>query len=402
MTVLVTLALVCAVALVFLWLGQRAVSQVLDRRPPALSTFPPVSILKPLKGEDDGLYANLASFAQLDYPRFEILFGIASADDPAIAVAERVRRDHPQVAISIVVCPPSRALNPKVSTLEQLSMRARFDMQLISDSNVRVSPSYLRDLACETADPRVALVTSPVVGVGERTGSALFENLHLASYVARATMAALVYGNRACVIGKSMLFRASHLALVGGWRPFHDVLAEDYLIGNAFERAGFRVALSPHPVATVNRSWTLERFVNRHLRWGQMRRRISIFAWAVELLQNPIPLFVALAVLAPILDEAHAPAWGAGAALAIAVKVAADLALMRRMGRSVPAGLAPLGIIAKDLLIGALWMVAAFRRTIDWRGNVMLMGAGTRLLPLSHRRIVRPGGRAGVGQEMVA
>src|SRR5204863_4203424 len=182
----------------------------------------------------------------------------------------------------------------------------------------------------ELADPAVGLVTNVVVGEGSGLG-ALLETLHLNSFVAAATSLARVAGGRACVIGKSMLLRRSDLDRLGGLREVRNVLAEDFVIGRLYELAGYRVALSPCLVRCVNDGWTVERFLNRHVRWAQMRRRISPFAYLAELLLNPI-LWIALATLS---------LWATGpgrdvrfvaiAAAGIAVKCASDALLGRRL-----------------------------------------------------------------------
>jgi ceramide glucosyltransferase len=79
--------------------------------------LPSVSILKPLKGVDDDLEANLHTFFQQDYPYYEIIFGIKDPDDPAIEVARKVRSFYPEVASRIILQDHNEGLNPKVANL---------------------------------------------------------------------------------------------------------------------------------------------------------------------------------------------------------------------------------------------------------------------------------------------
>ncbi len=252
----------------------------------------------------------------------------------------------------------------------------------ISDSNVRVASGYLRGTAAELADPEVGLVTNVLVGEeADRLGGVL-ECLHLNSFVASAASFARVVGRRACVIGKSMLFRKSDLDRLGGFWAVRNVLAEDYVIGRSFELAGYKVALSPWLVSTVNRGWTAERFANRHVRWAQMRRRLSLPAYLGELLLNPVLwialAFCALAATRPGLDL-RLLAVGA-VAVAVAVKCASDALLSRKLSGEMP----PLGhvllIPLKDLMMAAIWLVGAFRRTVNWRGNLLRIEQGSRLV----------------------
>ncbi len=378
--------------------------RVLSRRIPTQGSTPPISILKPLKGVDDGLYLNLVSFAQLDYPEYEVILGAEDAGDPSLDVARRVQREFPAARITVMQCRGYRGKNPKVRSLQSLAAKAQYRHWLISDSNVRVDSSWLRDTAAEMSDTRVALVTNPIAPMPSDVESlgALFENLHLGSFVLGAIALPRVLADRACVIGKSMLLDSRALHAVGGLRSVRNLLAEDYLLGRKFELAGYRVALSPHPVQTVNESWTLERFCNRHIRWGQMRRRISLAAYLGEPLLNPIPLIlvalgfrVAALLSQDSIDAAGSP-WARAIATslgAIAIKCALDMSLLRRLRKTPLSLFDSAWIPLKDILIAAIWPVAAVRRTLDWRGNPLRIGRASRLFAMD------PEVSAQVGQE---
>ena len=155
------------------------------RRPRRLPDYtPPVTIYKPLKGEDEGLEENLRSFFRLDYPTFQLLFCVADADDPAIAVVERLMAEFPKQDAGLIVGCPAFGLNPKVESLAAMERYRRFETILISDSNVRVRPSYLRETACYLSDPGVGLVSNLFSGVDESHIGAVLENLHLNGFIA--------------------------------------------------------------------------------------------------------------------------------------------------------------------------------------------------------------------------
>lgn len=379
------LAILGITSLLLFLIAQATAHVALSRRRRKDGPTPPISVLKPLKGLDDGLYENLAALARQDYPDFEILFGAEDPDDPALAVARRVRDDFPSVAIRVVHCARPIGLNPKVNNLAALSSMAQHDLILVSDSNVRPDRGYLRAIASELQDPRVGMVSSILTGTGERSLGALFENLHLNSFIAASVSVVQTLARRACVVGKSMLFRRSHLHRIGGWRSVRDILAEDYVLGERFQKAGYRVVLSPHVVPTVNETWPLSRFINRHLRWALLRRWISPPAYLLEVLGNPVPFLGALLLLTLSgSDSASHPAAETTTTLAlsgIALKWFSDEVLARRLrGR----GYGLTGILAvacKDVLVVGIWSLAWIIRTVEWRGHRMRIGPGSRLSP---------------------
>ena len=362
-----------AVTLIFQGMAWRVV-----RRPrPPHDFTPPITVLKPLTGVDEGLLDNLRSVAQQNYPVFEIIFGMENPNDPARDVVRQLQREFPNVPMHVVVASPQIGRNPKVNNLAGMSKRARYDYLLISDANVRVAPTYLRDVVGECADKRVGLVANLIAGSHAQTVGSMFEDLHLTAYIGAAVCGAKEIGDHPCVVGKSMLMRKSDLEALGGWKIAANVLAEDYVLGQAFYNAGWRVALSPHVVQAVHVRRSISDFMARHIRWAQMRRRVSIWSYLGELLLNPIPACFALWFVA--VETLNRPAIALALGIML-IKCLADAALYTRFSGKRLAMWQVMTIPFKDCLMALIWTVGSYRRSVHWRGHEMRIAAGTRLL----------------------
>ncbi|HEX9021794.1 MAG TPA: ceramide glucosyltransferase [Nitrospirota bacterium] len=353
-----------------------------DRRPVRESRFsPPVSILKPLRGLDDNLFDNLASFCAQDYPEYEILFCLQDLNDPACKVAKKVQEKYPDRNISLVVEKCNLGLNPKINNLIPAYRKARYQYVLISDSNVLVDKNYLQELTRHTADSAVGLVSSMIRGVGGRSIGAILENLHLNSFIIGSVSFLDKFLRMPCVIGKSMLMKKVDLDAIGGLTAFKDVLAEDFVIGREMKRSGKKVILSNYLISNVNEFWNIRKFLNRHTRWGKLRWKIGGISYLSELLANPV--FIAFL---PVIFRGPSRATLSFAALVSLIKILGDLVIGRTMNASSGGAILPepspftyfLAPI-KDFIIGIVWFVSLLSATVVWRGNRYLIGKDSRL-----------------------
>ena len=341
-------------------------------RPPRSAT--PVSILKPLCGVDDGLEENLASFAALAWPDFEVVLGVRSAGDPAYPLARAAARRWPG-RFRVVLQRGAPGMNPKVNQLLTLARAARHDVLVVSDSNVRVDPGYLAEIVGLLEDEEVGLVTHPISGEGEVRLGSLMDHLHLTGAITPGIVAAKSLAGRDIVVGKSMALRRRDLEALGGFESVRDVLAEDYVMGCMISRVlGKRVAVARTPVRNVSTSRSVRDFSARYRRWGVIQRHAA----------GRLP-YAGLALLNPVLLAALglATAPGATSLGALAATCGAKIVLDGAAARALRPGgfrvrqlaLVPL----KDLVFGTAWVVGLFRSQVAWRGNRIVVGPGTRI-----------------------
>lgn len=346
--------------------------------------LPPVTVLKPLRGLDPGLYENLKAVVTQNHPVFQLIFGAEDPLDPALEVARRLVREFPDKDIQIAFGgAQSSGVNPKVRILRRMIEQARHPWVLISDSNVRPSADYLRTMQAVQLREQADLVHSVLSGCSGESWGARLEELQLNGWVAGAICFAQRF-DHPCVIGKSMLMRRSFLVDEGALSRVQDILAEDYTLGAEIHRSGRKVALAPHLLPVVTGASPVSAFLNRHIRWGQMRRRIAPFSFFAELSANPTPFLLSSLLFL----EGRAFGIALGAQL---FKWGLDLTAYVVLSQRASVKTAAL-IPFKDILVLFMWAVSAVKRTVRWRGHLMWVGPGSCLEPVNddlHRELGR-------------
>lgn len=381
------------VALLFHRVGMFAALRFVDRQRSAQlpESLPAVTLLKPIKGLEDGIEDNLRSFFEQAYPGpLQIVFCSIDPQDPGIAVARAVAARYPHVEAEFVVSRDDFGLNPKVSNMRGGLLAARHDLVLQSDANVRLQPGHLARMVARKLEEGASLIGSLVVGVGEQSAPATLENLQLTAFTAPGLCIAKELADITCVLGKAMLFSRKELETLGGLAAVKDVLAEDFVLCQLYQDAGKRLVLSADPVLNVNARTRWPQFFARHSRWMKMRVVASLPGYFADLGANPLPFAVAAWLasgcelrLLPLLLTVHA------------YKCAWDRSLLIRL-RGQSLGWAQLWATpARDFALTAIWAYALFSRTTVWRGQKLVLGPGTRLLaaepPLSQRVLRRVG-----------
>jgi len=369
---------VCGLVLVALGVLSAFITTVATRlvlrapSPPEPKEWPPVSILKPLKGVDPGLEENLESFLALDYPNYEIILGTAEADDPAFAIALKIA-NKAQVRVEVLADPTMIGCNPKVNNLANLHPKAHHELILISDSNVRVRPDYLKNLVAHREQAGGGLAWSVFRGIGWKGFFGGLEALQVNGMVLGGMCGIHKFLRLPCALGKSMLLGKKDLEAIGGWSALADYLAEDQVIAEEVKKTGAPVVLANAAVDNILGPRTLAGFSGRHLRWCRLRRHLNLAAYLGEFFVNPV--FLSLVLLALV----RTPRVALLSALTLLSVSMLDFFGESFLGvrRSVLAY--PVAELAFSILRGVLWFVPFFSNVVVWRGNRLHLGKRSRI-----------------------
>lgn len=348
----------------------------LRRGPKLESSLPGISILKPLCGVDDDLEANLRHFADLDYPRYEVLLGVKDERDPAYPVAVAATRRWPK-RFRLYIQRGEPGLNPKVNQLVTLEPQARYDILLVNDSNCRTPPGYLSEIAAAFEDPKVGCTTNAICGMGERRLGSLLDNFYMGSVVSPGMIAAKVSpAKHDIVVGKSMALRRSALEALGGFYAARNHLAEDYVLGRGTTQLGLKVFHCRLPVFQVSQDKSLSDYVKRQKRWCVIHRTAIK---TITYFGNGILDFLLWGFLAMVLWPSRLTLLAFCAAWAC--KTALDSFNTRLFRGRLFGWFTPFATLLKDLAWGLAWMHGLFHRTVNWRGNPLRVHHGSLLVP---------------------
>ena len=240
---------------------------------------PDVTILKSLKGLDPAMLDAFRSHCRQTYTGdYEMLFGVSSLNDPAVAAVEELQREFPDLGIQLIHCPALLGTNGKVSTLIQLAAHARHPYLLINDSDITVSPRYLERVMANFAPSaagakQVGLVTALYRGRAHGTLPSRLESLGIATdFQAGVLLSKMIEGGLHYGLGSTLAVSHEALDKIGGLTPLVDHLADDYELGARIDHAGYRVALSAEVVETSTPAYTWRGFIDHQLRWARTVR----------------------------------------------------------------------------------------------------------------------------------
>ncbi len=341
------------------------------RRKPDEPAAMPVSILKPLRGFDPGMYQAFRSHCAQRYAgRYEILFGVSDPSDPAVEAVHRLQSEFPGIDIRLIECPLSLGPNGKVSTLAQMAPHARYDFLLVNDSDILVPQEYLQHGMNEFLAPETGMVTALYRGQtvpdarGRLTLWSRCESLTLSTdFIPGVVLARRIEGQVEFALGATLAIRREVLDKIGGFTPLAGYLADDYELGLRTVAAGYKVALTRDVVTTAVPPYRWRGFVSHQLRWLRTVRDARPAGYF-----GVCFTFGIMWALFTVIASAAAP-WSLalfsltlvaryGLALSVGVGLAGDTQVLR------DAWLIPL----RDLISSGLWLASFAGDTVEWRG----------------------------------
>ena len=333
--------------------------------PDAPSDFsPPISILKPIYGLDRETYGNYASFCSQDYPEFEILFCVSDEQDPAVPVIRKLIQDFSQRSIRLLVGSEPLGASDKVNKLCRMVREAHHEIVIVTDSDVRVDPGFLRAIAAPFRDPGVGGVTCLYRGLTDGTFAAGLEAMGNSTDFAPGVLVNWLGGKIDFMLGAVMATTKKNLVEIGGFEALSDYFCDDFELGNRIARKGHRIELSTFPVSIVYPRETFADAFRHQVRWN-LSIRYSRPAGHIGLIfTQGLPWTILAAILAP--SGAIALAYVAGYVV-LRSEMARTVGVWGMQDRELRRKLALLPV--RDAFAFVVWLTSFFPQRIRWRGK---------------------------------
>jgi len=336
-----------------------------------------VSILKPVKGFDSGMYEAFRSHCLQEYAgEYELIFGAGSNDDPAVEAVHRLMTEFPERRIRLVICPERLGTNGKVSNLIQMLPHAQHEFLLINDSDIRVSPKYLERVMRQFVAPAkkpVGMVTALYRGKAHSwTLGSVLETLGIATdFMAGVVTARIVEGGIHFGLGSTLAVRREALAAAGGLEALVDQLADDYEMGARVVAAGYSIRLATEVVETSIPAYGLSGFVSHQLRWARTVRDSRKWGYVGLIFTHLLPLALANLIAS---GASLISIWLLGLAFFLRLGVAMQVGAGVLGDRQVLANLWLLPL--RDVVGFAVWVWSFAGNTIVWRGERFVLKSG--------------------------
>jgi ceramide glucosyltransferase len=244
------------------------------RREPNRDFTPAVSNLKPIRGLDPDAYENFASFCRQDYPDYELLFCVGEENDPVVPILQKLTRDFPDRRIRVLYGSGGKGSNDKVVKLARLVSEAQHEVVVISDSDVRARPDYLRTVVAPLADPKIGAVTCFYVPIEDKTLTESLQTVGMFSDFYAGILVARQLDGVKFALGPTIATTRTRLAGFGGYAAIANRPADDLLVGRLIAEQGYEVELLPYTILTVADYGSLRDLLHKRLRWVVVMRHM--------------------------------------------------------------------------------------------------------------------------------
>jgi ceramide glucosyltransferase len=347
---------------------------------PDASFTPPVSILKPIRGLDPDAAENLASFCRLDYPEFEIVFCVDPDDQAVLSVLAKLTADFPQCRIRVLYGSGRVAANDKVAKLARLVNDAAHEVVVISDSDVRVRPDYLRRMTAPLRDPRVGAATCFYLPTEVATWTDHMQSVGMMSDFYAGILVAWQLDGVKFALGPTIATTRARLNGFGGYSELENRPADDLLVGRLIAEQGFEVVLLNYSIETVCDYASLSDLLHKRLRWIVVMRHMRPWGHLGLLLTLGLPWSLAALAIHPSAAVA-AGYLGGYIGLRLAMTWIIGIHGLRQPGLWKQMPLIPVW----DAVSFAIWLTSFGRNSIRWRGADYYIRDG-RLVPAASAR----------------
>ncbi|MDE8346388.1 MAG: bacteriohopanetetrol glucosamine biosynthesis glycosyltransferase HpnI [Acidocella sp.] len=348
------------------WLIERFCALPVASPPLAL---PPVSILKPLCGTEPLTELALESFFLIEYPVYQLIFGVQTETDPVVAVVERLRARYPARDVTLIVDPALHGTNRKISNLINMMVAVRHDVLVMSDADIHVPPYFLHRVVAALAAPGVGLVTTLYTGLPGTPHLATRMGANQINYnFLPGALLARRLGRQDC-LGVTMAMTAKVLADIGGLQAVANNLADDQVLGRLVVARGYRLTLAQVIPATTVPEKDFAALFRHELRWARTIRALVPLPYAASALQ----MSIFWAVMAALVSGGAWLAW-----MLFVITLLARYAAARRLDKALK--LAKSGdawlFLVRDLWSALIFVASYCGDTVDWRGQIIRADSG--------------------------
>jgi ceramide glucosyltransferase len=350
--------------------------------------LPPVTIFKPVHGMEERLEENLESFFEQDYPVYEIIIGARSEDDPAIQLAKKIAQRYPDIKSRFVASGPPEWPNAKVFTLDKMIPLSGNNFFVISDSDVRVDPDFLRNVVPPLFDHKLGLVTCLYRGDPASDFWSFLEALGMSVEMPSGVVTADMLEGIRFALGPAVALRRDSLDTIGGISATADYYSDDYVLGNKIWAAGYKVIFSHYFVHHVLTPRSFVRTLGDQLRWMKSTRHSRPWGHIGSGLTFAMPFGLLGLIAAAALGR-----WGLGLsfiAAAFANRVIQSLAigwwLMKDQRALTFCWLYPV----RDLQGFGVWVASFLSHTFYWRGEIYRFTKDGRIIPQTRTAAASP------------